>query len=253
MSVVAVSGAGGAMGRLVAETIAAAPDLELGSLYDPGLHGAEVAGRSVTADVAAVAAADVVVEFTRPDVVMANLEAWHGMGVHAVVGTSGFSAERIGEVEAIWGDGPPNCLIAPNFSIGAVLMMRFAEMAAPHFAASEVVELHHDRKADAPSGTALATAQRMVAAGGDQSRRTESEELVPGARGSDVDGVRVHAVRLPGLLAHQEVLFGSDGQTLSIRHDTSDRVSFMPGVLLAVRRVPDLPGVTIGLESLLGV
>jgi 4-hydroxy-tetrahydrodipicolinate reductase len=144
-------------------------------------------------------------------------------------------------------------LIAPNFSIGAVLMMRFAELAAPHFAAAEVIELHHDQKADAPSGTAVNTAERIAAAKPDQQRRVESAELIEGVRGADVDGVAVHGIRLPGLLAHQEVLFGNDGELLTIRHDTSDRKSFMAGVLLAVRNVGQLPGVTVGIEGLLGL
>jgi len=249
---VAVSGAAGRMGRLVCETVAAAPDLDLVAGYDPGAGGAAVAGIEVTADVDAVAGADVVVEFTEPDVVMPNLGTWRDLGVHAVVGTSGFDGERLAGLREKWGSGPPRCLIVPNFSVGAVLMMRFAEMAAPHFAAAEVIELHHDRKVDAPSGTALATAGRMAAAGGRQERRVESAELVAGARGADAAGVRVHAVRLPGLLAHQEVLLGSPGETLTIRHDTSDRIAFMPGVLLAIRSVTTLEDpVTVGLETLL--
>jgi 4-hydroxy-tetrahydrodipicolinate reductase len=201
-----------------------------------------------------VADAEVVVEFTTPDVVMQNLERWRGMGLHAVVGTSGFDEARLEALRRQWGDGPPNCLVAPSFSIGAVLMMRFAEIAAPHLSAAEVIELHHDRKADAPSGTALATAARMGAAGGTQDRAVESEELVRGARGADAGGVRVHSVRLPGLLAHQEVLLGSPGETLTIRHDTSDRAAFMPGVLLGVRKVFGLSdSVTVGLEGLLGL
>jgi len=151
----------------------------------------------------------------------------------------------------MWGDGPPNCLIAPNFSIGAVLMMRFAELAAPHFAAAEIIELHHDRKADAPSGTAVATAGRIAAANSEQRRTVESTELVSGARGGSVDGVSIHSVRLPGLLAHQEVLLGNEGEVLEIRHDTTDRAAFIPGVLLAVRRVAEFPGVTVGLDALL--
>jgi 4-hydroxy-tetrahydrodipicolinate reductase len=250
---VAVSGAAGRMGRLVAETVAAAGDLELAAGFDPAAPGSASGGITVVDDPAGVAQADVVVEFTRPDVVMDNLSRWRGMGIHAVVGTSGFDAGRLEQLRDRWGDGPPNCLVVPNFSIGAVLMMRFAELAAPHFAASEVIELHHDRKADAPSGTALSTASRMREAGGSQERQVESTELVPGARGADAEGVRVHAVRLPGLLAHQEVLLGSPGETLTIRHDTSDRIAFMPGVLMAVRNVALLPDpVTVGLETLLG-
>jgi 4-hydroxy-tetrahydrodipicolinate reductase len=251
---VAVSGAAGRMGRLVCETVAAAADLELVAGFDPGEGEAEVAGLTVTADPEDVRSAEVVVEFTDPGVVDDNLIRWREMGIHAVVGTSGFDANRIAGLRESWRSGPPNCLVVPNFSIGAVLMMRFAEMAAPHFAASEVIELHHDRKADAPSGTALATAARMDRAGGRQERAVESAELAPGARGADADGVRVHAVRLPGLLAHQEVLLGSPGETLAIRHDTSDRSAFMPGVLLGIRGVAGLPDpVTVGLEGLLGL
>jgi 4-hydroxy-tetrahydrodipicolinate reductase len=185
---------------------------------------------------------------------MDNLAVWRGLGLHAVVGTSGFDPGRVEDLRRMWGSGGPNCLVVPNFSIGAVLMMRFAELAAPHFAASEIVELHHDAKADAPSGTALATAARMSDAGGRQERRVESAELAAGARGAAAGGVRVHAVRLPGLLAHQEVLLGSPGETLTIRHDTTDRVAFVPGVLLAVRGVAGLSDpVTVGLEGLLGL
>lgn len=251
---VAVSGAGGKMGRLVAETVAGEADLRLAACYDPR-HGGETAGLVEISDTPeALADAEVVVEFTTPDVVMENLDHWRGLGLHAVVGTSGFDAARLETLGDRWVDGPPNCLVVPNFSIGAVVMMRFAELAAPHFAASEVVELHHDRKGDAPSGTALATAAGMAGAGGRQERAVESEELIEGARGADADGVRVHAVRLPGLLAHQEVLFGSPGETLSIRHDTTDRQAFMPGVLLAVHRVSGLQAaVTVGLQGLLGL
>ena len=254
MTRVAVSGAGGRMGRLVCETVAAADDLVLAAGYDPAHPGAEVAGITVSDDPGSLAGSDAVVEFTVPAVVMDNLAVWRGLGLHAVVGTSGFDAERVEELRRLWGSGGPNCLVVPNFSIGAVLMMHFAEMAAPHFAASEIIELHHDAKAVAPSGTALATAARIEEAGGRQERRVESAELSPGARGAGAGGVRVHAVRLPGLLAHQEVLLGSPGETLTIRHDTTDRVAFMPGVLLAVRGVAGLADpVTVGLEGLLGL
>lgn len=253
MTRVAVSGAGGRMGRLVAGAVATAPDLELVAGFDPGHAGETVAGIVVASDPLVVGEAEVVVEFTVPAAVDANLAAWRQLGVHAVVGTSGFDAGRLAALRERWGSGPPNCLVVPNFSIGAVLMMRFAEMAAPHFAASEIIELHHDRKADAPSGTALNTAARMEAAGGPQRRQVESTEVLPGSRGGDA-GPRVHSVRLPGLLAHQEVILGSEGETLTIRHDTSDRLSFLPGILLAVRAVAGLPDpVTVGLEGLLGL
>ncbi|MGH9054067.1 MAG: 4-hydroxy-tetrahydrodipicolinate reductase [Acidimicrobiia bacterium] len=250
---VAISGAAGRMGRLVAEGVREEGDLELAALYDPHHAGEEVAGLPVVADPETLNGAEVVVEFTNPQVVMDNLRAWRRLGLHVVVGTSGFTKERLEELRGFWGEGPPNCLVAPNFSIGAVLMMRFAELAAPFFSAAEVIELHHDAKADAPSGTALATARRIGEARPDQRRAVESEELVAGTRGGLVAGVPVHAVRLPGLVAHQEVILGDSGQTLTLRHDTTDRRSFLPGVLLAVRRIGDLPGVTVGLEGLLGV
>lgn len=251
--IVAVSGAGGRMGSLVAQTVADDPDLELGPLYDPRDPGATLAGATISDDPGALAGADAVVEFTEPDVVMANLATWRALNLHAVVGTSGFDANRLDVLREQWGSGPPNCLVVPNFSIGAVLMMRLSEIAAPHFAAAEVIELHHDRKADAPSGTAIATAER-IAATTSQDRAVDSAELIPGARGADAAGVPVHAVRLPGLVAHQEVLFGGVGETLTIRHDTTDRTAFMPGVLAAIRAVGTLPDpVTVGLESVLGI
>jgi 4-hydroxy-tetrahydrodipicolinate reductase len=239
------------MGRRIAAAVAAADDLMLGGLFDPGAVGEVIEGVTVTGEPGSIGDCDVVVEFTNPAVVMQNLTEWRSLGVHAVVGTSGFTQDRIGLVRSEWREGPPNCLIVPNFSIGAVLMMRFAELAAPHFAAAEIIELHHDRKADAPSGTAVATAGRIGNAKGEQRRAVESTELVTGARGGSIDGVSIHSVRLPGLLAHQEVLFGNDGEVLEIRHDTTDRVAFVPGVLLAIRRVAELPGVTVGLEALL--
>jgi len=250
---VAVCGAGGRMGSLVAATVAATDDLDLVAAYDPAHGGEQVAGVVISTDPIVVGESDVVVEFTTPDVVMDNLGRWREMGIHAVVGTSGFDEARLTALREQWGSGPPKCLVVPNFSIGAVLMIRMAEMAAPHFTASEIIELHHDAKADAPSGTALSTASRME--GAPQERRIESEEVIPGSRGGRASGgVPVHSVRLPGLLAHQEVLFGSPGETLTVRHDTTDRISFMPGVLLALRSVATLPDpVTVGLEGLLGV
>jgi 4-hydroxy-tetrahydrodipicolinate reductase len=251
--IVSVSGAGGRMGSLVAETVAASADLELGPLYDPHHTGRTIAGHAVGDDPAALADSDVVVEFTEPDVVMENLATWRSLGLSAVVGTSGFDADRVANLREQWGSGPPNCLVVPNFSVGAVVMMRLAELSAPHFAAAEIIELHHDRKVDAPSGTAIATAERIAGAA-PQNRAVESTELLPGARGADVLGVPVHAVRLPGLVAHQQVLFGGTGETLTIRHDTTDRTAFMPGVVAAIRAVRDLnEPVTVGLGSILGI
>ncbi len=243
MTRVIVSGAAGSMGSMVSAAIEEQADLELVARYDPAALGTLV-------DPADLPDADVVVEFTNPDVVMANLRQWSERGWHTVVGTSGFTAERITEAESTYGSGPANCLIVPNFSIGAVLAMRFAAEAAARFSAAEIIELHHDGKADAPSGTAIATAARIAAAG-PQTRKTESTELVSGARGASVEGVPVHSIRLPGLVAHQEVILGGIGETLTIRHDTTDRRAFIPGVLLGIRRVNEFPGVTVGLEPLL--
>lgn len=227
MITVGVSGAVGRMGRIVVESVQEAPDMTIAGLYAPGHGGESVAGIQCSGDPATLAGAQVVVEVTRPDVVMGNLETWRAQGAHAVVGTSGFDETRLTELRAVWGSGPPNCLVVPNFSIGAVLMMRFAAEAAPFFEGAEIIEMHHRTKVDAPSGTAVATAAAM---GGE---------------------VPIHSVRLPGLLAHQEVLLGSDGQTLTIRHDTTDRRSFMPGVLTAIRGVGGLSGVSVGLDSVL--
>ncbi len=254
MTKVGVAGAGGRMGRLVAETIAFATGYDLVALYDPNSAGQAIAGLEVSATPEVMLDADVVVEFTVPSAVMENVERWHTMARHAVVGTSGFNEERLSEVESFWNSETARCLIVPNFSIGAVVMMRLAEIAAPHFDAAEVIEMHHDRKVDAPSGTATATAERIARAGGKQRREVLSKELVAGARGAAVDDVPVHAVRLPGLVAHQAVMFGGMGETLTIRHDTTDRQAFMPGVVLAVRKVADLPmPVTVGLDPLLGL
>ncbi len=246
MSRVAVSGAAGRMGRMTAETVAAAADLDLSGAFDPAAAGEVVAGVPIVVEPAEIDC-DVIVEFTTPEVVMGNLEQWGKRGFHAVVGTSGFSSDRLEQLAELWGDSPGNCLVVPNFSIGAVMMMRFAELAAPHFAGVEVIELHHGDKPDAPSGTALATASRIAAAGG-------KNDAVPGGSGADIAGIPVHSVRLPGIIASQEVIYGGLGETLTIRHDTFSREAFMPGMLAAVRAVADLPDkLTVGLDSVLGV
>ncbi len=242
--IVSVSGAAGRMGRLVAESLDQQEDLALGALYAPGHAGEMVAGRRLTEDRSEVSGSDVVVEFSPPEAVDGNLRHWNELGVHAVVGTSGFDEDRLAELRSWWGEGPPNCLVVPNFSLGAVLMMHFAEQASGHFSSAEVVELHHEGKRDAPSGTALATAARMAGTKG-------SGGAEGPARGMEVGAVRIHSVRLPGLLAHQEVILGSPGEVLSIRHDTTDRSAFLPGVLLAVRGVTGLNGVRVGLEAVL--
>jgi 4-hydroxy-tetrahydrodipicolinate reductase len=242
---VGVLGARGRMGKQVCEAVDQATDLRLVAALDLGDQLTELAD------------AEVVVDFTHPDAVLANLEIVLGQGRHAVVGTTGFTAERLETVRG-WLAGKPDlgAVIAPNFGIGAVLSMRFAQLAAPYFESAEVIELHHPDKADAPSGTATRTAQLIAesrqAAGLGEPPDATSTGLA-GARGADVDGIRVHAVRAAGLVAHQEILFGTRGETLTIRHDSLDRASFMPGVLLAVREVVHRPGLTVGLESLLGL
>jgi 4-hydroxy-tetrahydrodipicolinate reductase len=242
---VGVLGAKGRMGATVCEAVRDAVDLELVAEVDVG----------DSLDALTDSGADVAVDFTHPDAVMPNLRWCIERGVHAVVGTTGFDTARLDEVRSWLGDRPSvGVLVAPNFGIGAVLMMAFAEKAARYFDSAEVIELHHPRKADAPSGTARHTAERVAAARRDAGLAAmpdATSSALEGARGADVEGVRVHAVRLSGLVAHQEVLFGGHGETLTIRHDSLDRVSFMPGVLLAVRAIPSRPGLTIGLESFL--
>lgn len=242
---VGVLGARGKVGATMVRAVEAAPDLTLSAAVD-----AEDALSLLTDG-----NTEVVIDFTHPDVVMGNLEFLIDNGIHAVVGTTGFTAERIDQVES-WLAAKPGTavLIAPNFAIGAVLSMHFAQQAAPFFDSVEVIELHHPHKADAPSGTATRTAKLIAAARKDMPPNPDATSTsLPGARGADVDGVPVHAVRLAGLVAHQEVLFGTEGETLTIRHDSLDRTSFVPGVLLAVRRIQETPGLTIGIESLLNL
>jgi 4-hydroxy-tetrahydrodipicolinate reductase len=240
---VAVIGANGRMGRAVCAAVEAADGLVLGARLDVG------------DDLAAVAGADVAVVFSVPDVVLEHTLACVRAGVHTVVGTTGWTPEALDAVRAAL-DGAPGVgvLVAPNFALGAVLLMRFAATAAKHYESVEVIELHHPDKVDAPSGTARHTAQLIGAA-----RREAGLPPVPdatttaldGARGAEVDGVRVHSVRLRGLVAHEEVLLGGPGEQLTLRHDSFDRVSFMPGVLLGVRTVGSRPGLTVGLEHYL--
>jgi len=196
---------------------------------------------------------EMVIDFTHPDVVMDNLKFLIDNGIHAVVGTTGFTEERLAQVKSRLDANPHTAvLIAPNFAIGAVLSMHFAQQAARYFESVEVVELHHPQKADAPSGTAARTAKLIAEARKGMSPNPDATSTgLPGARGADVDGIPVHSVRLAGLVAHQEVLFGTQGETLTIRHDSLDRTSFVPGVLLAVRRIAQRPGLTVGIEPLL--
>ncbi len=242
---VGVLGARGRMGTEVCEAINASDDLELVAMVDDGdwLFNVSDAG------------ADVVVDFTTPDVVMDNLHWCIDQGINAVVGTSGFTEARFDRVRG-WLSHKPDLgvIVAPNFAIGAVLMMEFAARAARYFRSVEIVEMHHAGKIDAPSGTALRTAQMVAdarAAAGLGPAPDATKDEMAGARGTDVAGVRVHSLRAEGLVAHQEVLLGTTGETLTIRHDSYDRKSFMPGVLLAVRSVINRPGLTVGLGPLM--
>ncbi len=233
------------MGQQVCAAVEESPDLALVAAIDLG----DPVGAAVDAG------AQVAVDFTHPDAVMGTLEALVAAGVHAVVGTTGFDAARIATVEGWLADRPGvGVVLAPNFALGAVLMMRFAREAARFYESVEIIELHHPGKADAPSGTARLTAEQVAVARAEAGLGPIPDATVgglEGARGADVAGVRVHAVRLRGLVAHQEVLFGGAGETLTVRHDSLHRESFMPGVLLAVRRVVERPGLTVGLEPLL--
>jgi 4-hydroxy-tetrahydrodipicolinate reductase len=261
---VGVFGAGGRMGSAVCKAVLADADLTLAAAVDPhhaGLDLRQVAGidsggLQIAADASAFEAAEVevAVDFTQLDAARENLRWCAEHGVHAVVGTTGFTEADLDSFRAAFDTSRANCFIAPNFAIGAVLMMRFAELAAPWFETAEVVELHHDEKLDAPSGTAMLTVERMAAASAEWGADPTRTEVVPGARGgAGPGGIRVHSVRLRGLVAHQEVLLGTTGQSLTIRHDSFDRTSFMPGVLLAVKSVRDRPGLTVGLDELLGL
>ncbi|KAA1249318.1 4-hydroxy-tetrahydrodipicolinate reductase [Mycobacterium simiae] len=242
---VGVLGAKGKVGATMVRAVEAAADLTLSAKVDAGDP------LSLLTD----AGTEAVIDFTHPDVVMDNLKFLIHSGIHAVVGTTGFTAQRIHQVESWLADKPSiSVLIAPNFAIGAVLSMHFAKQAAPFFQSAEVIELHHPHKADAPSGTATRTAKLIAEARKALPPNPDATSTgLPGARGADVDGIPVHAVRLAGLVAHQEVLFGTEGETLTIRHDSLDRTSFVPGVLLAVRRIRERPGLTIGIEPLLNL
>ena len=244
---VGVLGSAGRMGSAACAAVEAADDLELvarlGSADPlPVLTDAEV---------------EVAVDLTRPDAVMENLRFCIENGIHAVVGTSGFDDERLATLRGLLADAPGvGVLVAPNFAVGAVLMMRFAEQASRFFESVEIVELHHPDKADAPSGTARRTAELVAAARRDAGlgpMPDATATALDGARGARVEGVPVHSVRARGLVAHQEVILGTTGETLTIRHDSYDRGSFMPGVLLGIREVGSRPGLTVGLDALLGV
>ena len=242
---VGVLGARGKVGSEICAAVEAAGDTEL------------VAGIDAGDDIATLvsAGAEAVVDFTHPDVVMDNLEFCISHGIHAVVGTTGFDEARLERLRGWLADAPgTGVLIAPNFSIGAILMMRFAAVAAPFYDSVEVIELHHPDKADAPSGTARRTAELIAAArreAGSPPMPDATSTALDGARGADVDGVRVHGLRIRGMVAHQEVVLGGPGETLTIRHDSMDRASFAPGVLTGLRQIADHPGLTVGLEHFL--
>ena len=240
---VGVLGAKGKVGATMVQAVEAADDLAFTAGVDAGDPLSLFTDNQT----------EVVIDFTHPDVVMDNLKFLIDNGIHAVVGTTGFTDERIGQVKTwVEGNPPTAVLIAPNFAIGAVLSMHFAQQAARFFESAEVIELHHPQKADAPSGTAGRTARLIAEARKGLPPNPDATSTgIEGARGADVDGIPVHSVRLAGLVAHQEVLFGTQGETLTIRHDSLDRTSFVPGVLLAVRAVGEHPGLTVGLEPFL--
>lgn len=280
---VGVFGAAGRMGTEVCRAVAGAEDLELVAAVDPkragvalaDLCGKEVGTLAISKDASQMseASAEVVVDFTVASAARANLEWAASHGMHCVIGTTGLGAADIEALGRLVSAGGVNCIIAPNFAIGAVLMEHFAAVAALHMEGAEIIELHHDKKLDAPSGTAIATAaamasarsergmepwgqpQDMPGAAAEPSASQQSwNEILPGARGASSNGgIRIHSVRLPGLVAHQEVILGALGQSLTIRHDSYDRRSFMPGVLLAIREVRFRKGLTIGLDSVLGL
>ena len=254
------------MGGEVCRAIDSADDLQLAAGIDPSIAGESLAAAagltsSTTADIVAVGSldeldsstVDVIIDFTHLEVSRTVLNWCGANGVHAVVGTTGFSEDDLAGFRAAFTSS--NCLIAPNFAIGAVMMMRMAELAAPFFETAEVIEFHHNAKRDAPSGTAMMTAKRIDAAKSASESTFDADpteqEVVPGARGGKVGGVGVHGVRMHGMVAHQEVIFGTTGETLTIRHDSIHRNSFMPGVMLATRAVGNTPGLTLGLDALL--
>jgi 4-hydroxy-tetrahydrodipicolinate reductase len=242
---VGVVGAAGRMGSEVVRAVDAADDLHLAAAIDIGDPLDRLEGSGV----------QIAVDFTTPDAVMATLDHCIAHGIHAVVGTTGFDEGRLDEVRSKLVEHPEvGVVIAPNFALGAVLLMRFAREASPYFESVEVIEMHHPDKLDAPSGTATHTAEAIAAArraAGVAPSPDATDRALDGARGADVSGVRVHAVRVRGHVAHEEVLFGNPGEVLTLRHDSLDRASFMPGVLLAVREVSRRPGLTVGLEGLL--
>jgi len=251
---VGVVGAAGRMGQTVCDAIAGDPQLELVAAVDPANPGAIAHGITIAAELRALADAkvDVAVDFTVATAARVTLP-WLAMhNIHAVVGTTGFTENDLTLFRQSFSSS--NCLIAANFAIGAVLMMRFAEIAAPFFDTAEIIEIHHDGKADSPSGTAIATAQRMAKANDTWAQDPTKNEAISGARGAKGPaGIPIHAVRMRGVVANQEVILGTQGQTLTIRHDTTERASFMPGVVLACKKIAEHRGLTLGLDAFLGI
>ena len=251
---VGVIGAAGRMGATVCNAVAADPNLELVAVVDPGSPGSTTHGLTIAKELRALADAhvDVAIDFTVAEASRVNLP-WLAMhSIHAVVGTTGFTQSDTDTFKQSFTNS--NCMIAANFAIGAVLMMRFAEMASPFFDTAEIIEIHHDGKADSPSGTAVTTAQRMAAASSNWAKDPTKHEVIPGARGAKGPAnIPIHAVRMRGTVANQEVILGAQSQTLTIRHDTIDRESFMPGVVLACKKIAEHKGLTLGLDSFLGI
>lgn len=261
MTKVGVFGAGGKMGRTVCAAVAADAETQLVAAVDPAAEGEHICGVRVGGAPEALleASAGVAVDFTRPDAVRENVRWCVDNGIHCVVGTTGLGDEDLAVLRAASEGSGTNVFVAPNFSIGAVLAAHFAKQAARFLGSCEVIELHHNEKLDAPSGTALKAAREIAAVWSEYGRPPGGEpapgerETVRGSRGGDIGGVGIHSVRLRGLVAHQEILFGGQGELLTIRHDSIDRSSFMPGVLLAVKHVAQTRGLTVGLEHLLGI
>lgn len=265
---VLVTGAAGRMGRQVVAAVTAADGMSLVAAVDPSfaaanpdtdagvLAGIGRLGVPVEASLPLAAQRtmpDVVVDFTRPASVMDNLRLVLGDGINAVVGTTGITEANLTEIRQLCSTNDARCLVAPNFAIGAVLMMQFAQAAARHMPDCEIIEMHHNKKVDAPSGTALKTAEMIAAVRAGASPDATEKVTLEGARGGDFEGIKVHSVRMPGFVASQEVIFGGQGQTLTIRHDTLDRTSFMPGVVLGIRKIGGCSGLVYGLDALLGL
>lgn len=252
-----VNGALGKMGSEVVKAVNSAEDLQLVAVVDPKLDGVpqpeDVLAGTDLAAVIAQTSPDVVVDFTRPDIVMENLRTILRSGAHAVVGTTGFSAENLQELRSLAEKYHTSLLIAPNFALGAILMMKMAAMAAKYFPQVEIIELHHEQKLDAPSGTACLTAQKLaeIRGGYVAQGHPEEKEILPHARGAEYEGIRIHSVRLPGFVASEEIIFGSQGETLKIRNDSINRECYMPGVLLGCRKIVEKTGLVYGLDSIM--